>query len=134
MVVRCIIVDDNSEFLHAARALLEDQGISVIGIASTAAEAYRAYSELKPDVILLDVQLGDETGFDVARILAGRADLGQPPVILISAHPADEFEDMIASTPALSFLPKEYLSATAICGIIGSAGSAAARESQRASR
>jgi CheY-like chemotaxis protein len=134
MAVRCVIVDDNSEFLHAARALLENQGISVVGIASTAAQAYHACRELQPDVILLDVELGDETGFDVARMLAQRAGLAQPRMILISAHPPDEFEDMIASTPALSFLPKAYLSAMAICGIIGSADSAAAHAPQRASR
>src|SRR5215471_7433272 len=102
MTVRCIIVDDSLDFLDAARALLECQGISVVGIASTGAQAWRACRELQPDVVLLDVELGDETGFDVASALPHWGGPAQPQVILISAHPADEFEDMIASAPALS--------------------------------
>jgi CheY-like chemotaxis protein len=129
MTVRCIIVDDSPDFAGAARSLLERQGISVVGIVSTGVQACRACRELRPDVVLLDVELGDETGFDVASALArwgGAALPPQPQVILISAHPADEFEDMIASTPALSFLPKAALSGAAIRGVVGSAGPAAA--------
>lgn len=134
MTVRCIIVDDSLDFLQAARVLLECQGISVVGIASTGAQAYRACHELQPDVVLLDVELGDETGFDVARALADWDDRAQPRVILISAHAADEFEDLIAATPALSFLPKAGLSGTAIRGIIGGVGSVAGGGPQRESR
>jgi DNA-binding NarL/FixJ family response regulator len=134
MPVRCIIVDDSPDFLHAARVLLERQGISVVGVASTGAQACRACPELQPDVVLLDVELGDETGFQVARELARRAGRAQPRVILISAFPADEFEEVIASTPGLSFLPKAELSAAAIRGIIGSAGPVAAGRPQRDSR
>lgn len=120
--MRCLIVDDNNDFLRAARELLESEGISVVGAVSTGAEAYRTCHDLNPDVILLDIDLGEENGFDVARQLAGRADATQPRVILISGYSGDDFEDMIAHSPALSFLPKACLSGTAIRDILARAG------------
>jgi CheY-like chemotaxis protein len=134
MPVRCIIVDDNHEFLRAARDLLERQGISVVGVASTGAQACRACQELQPDVVLLDVNLGNETGFEVARVLAQRAGQAQPRVILISAHPPDGFDEIIAGTPGLTFMPKTALSGTAIRRIIGDALIPAADGVQRDSR
>jgi len=122
MPVRCVIVDDSPDFLRAASALLEGQGVTVISIASTGAQAYRVCRELQPDVVLLDVDLGDETGFEVARGLAQQSGPAGPHVILTSAYPPEEFEDMIADTPALTFMPKAGLSGTAIRGIIGCAG------------
>jgi CheY-like chemotaxis protein len=123
MPVRCVIVDDSPDFLRAASALLEGQGVTVVSIASTGAQAYRVCRELQPDVVLLDVDLGGETGFDVAHGLAQQAGPAGPRVILTSAYPAEEFEDMIADTPALTFMPKAGLSGTAIRGIIGSPAS-----------
>lgn len=119
--MRCLIVDDNNDFLRAARELLESEGISVVGAVSTGAEAYRTCHDLNPDVILLDIDLGEENGFDVARQLAGRADATQPRVILISGYSGDDFEDMIARSPVLSFLPKARLSGTAIRDILARA-------------
>ncbi len=87
MRVRCLIVDDNHDFLRAARELLEREGISVVGIATTGAQAYRTCRELKPDVVLIDIDLGEESGFEVARQLAGWARAEQPRMILISATP-----------------------------------------------
>ena len=124
MPVRCLIVDDNHDFLRAARALLERQGISVVGLASDGAQAQRSVSELSPDVVLIDIDLGEESGFQVASQLAARLHAPKQPVlVLISAYSADDFEDMIADTPAVSFLPKSDLSGTAIRGILASAGS-----------
>lgn len=134
MPVRCIIVDDNQEFLGTARGLLEGQGISVIGIASTGAQACRACQELQPDVVLLDVNLGDECGFEVARVLARQAGPPPPRVILISAHPPDDFEEVICGTLALTFMPKTALSGTAIRHVIGSACPPAHGGAQRDSR
>jgi CheY-like chemotaxis protein len=119
MPVRCVIVDDSPDFLRAASALLEGQGVTVISIASTAAQAYRVCRELQPDVVLLDVDLGGETGFEIARGLAQQAGPAGPRVILTSAYSPEEFEDMLADTPALTFMPKAGLSGTAIRGIIG---------------
>lgn len=120
--MRCLIVDDSKDFLHAARELLESEGISVVGAVSTGAQAYRTCRDLHPDVVLLDIDLGEENGFDVARQLADRADGTQPRVILISGYSRDDFEDMIADSPVLSFLPKECLSGTAIREILARAG------------
>jgi CheY-like chemotaxis protein len=124
MPVRCLIVDDNHDFLRAARELLERDGISVVGVVSTGAQAYRACRELKPDVALVDIELGEETGFEVARRLVGQAGSQQPQprVILISTYSEDEFQDLIADSPAISFLPKTGLSGTAIRNILARTG------------
>jgi CheY-like chemotaxis protein len=62
---RCLIADDSAAFVDAARGLLERQGIAVVGVASSGAEAVRRFIELRPDVILVDINLGAESGFDV---------------------------------------------------------------------
>jgi two-component system, NarL family, nitrate/nitrite response regulator NarL len=122
MPVRCVIVDDNPDFLRAARELLERDGISVVAAVSTGAQAYRICREFKPDVALVDINLGEETGFEVARQLAGQASSQRPCVILISTYSEDDFEEMIADSPAVSFLPKAGLSGTAIRSILSRAG------------
>jgi CheY-like chemotaxis protein len=120
--VRCLIVDDNHDFVRAARELLERDGISVVGVVSTGSQAYRACRQLKPDVALVDIELGEETGFEVAWQLAGQASSQQIPVILISTYSEDDFEDMIADSPAVSFLPKTELSGMAIRSILARTG------------
>lgn len=120
MPVRCLIVDDNHDFLRAARDLLERQGISVVGEASTGAQAYRSCSELKPDIVLIDIDLGEESGFQVAGQLAAQLNAEQPLMVLISAYSADDFEELVAETPAVSFLPKADLSGMAIREILAS--------------
>jgi len=125
MTVRCVIIDDNREFLQAARELLVREGISVVGMVSTGAEASRSCRELKPDVALVDIDLGDEDGFHVARQIAGGPGAELPRVILISAYSEDDFADMIEDSPAVSFLPKADLSGAAIRGILSRTGDAA---------
>ena len=73
---------------------------------------------------LVDIDLGDESGFEVARRLVGE---GDPPlrVILISSHAGDDFEDLIATSPALGFVPKTGLSEEAIRAVLEGAGEAA---------
>jgi len=122
MGARCVIVDDNHDFLRAACELLDHDGISVVGCASTGAEAYRACEELDPDIVLIDIDLGDETGIEVAHRLASqRQGAEQPRMILISAYSEDDFADMIADSPAVSFLPKSALSGAAIRDILSRA-------------
>ena len=111
-MLRCLIVDDSPRFLDAARALLERQGITVVGVASNSAEALAQAEELRPDVTLLDIDLGGESGLELARRLHGQA--GPAPVILISTHAEQDYEELIAASPAVGFLPKTALSATAI--------------------
>jgi DNA-binding NarL/FixJ family response regulator len=112
-VLRCLIVDDNASFLDASRSLLERQGLSVLGVASTGAEALRLAAELAPDLILLDVDLGEENGFAVARQLTG-AGGATTNVILISTHPEDDFAELLADNPAVGFIAKSDLSVAAI--------------------
>jgi CheY-like chemotaxis protein len=118
MPVRCVIVDDSHEFLRTASELLECDGIDVVGAVSTGAQARRTCRQLKPDVALVDIYLGTETGFDVARQLAEEAGTGPPRVILISASVGDSTADMIADSPAVSFLVKEDLSGAAVRNIL----------------
>src|SRR5215475_9994302 len=99
MPIRCVIVDDDANFLQVARELLEGEGISVVGAASTGAQASRTCRQLRPDVALVDINLGTETGFDVARLLTSQQETDPPRVILISASAADTATDMIADSP-----------------------------------
>jgi DNA-binding NarL/FixJ family response regulator len=117
MTLRSLLVDDNSRFLAAARELLEREGIEVVGIASAIEDATRLADALRPDVCLVDIDLGDESGFDLARQLAAQGDRS-PRVVLISAYPERDFIDMIADSPAIGFLPKPELSATRIRAIL----------------
>jgi DNA-binding NarL/FixJ family response regulator len=110
--LRCLIVDDSSRFLAAARGLLERQGMAVVGVASTGAQALRLAEHLRPDVMLVDIDLGGESGLDVARDLSGVAT--PIPVILTSTHAEEDFASLIAASPAIGFLPKAALSAAAI--------------------
>ena len=118
-VLRCLIVDDSPGFLQAACSLLEREGVAVVGVASTAAEALREAARLRPDVTLVDIQLGAESGFGVARLLARGAPSLSSPVILISTHAEQDYADLIAASPAVGFLPKPALSAQAIRDRLG---------------
>jgi DNA-binding NarL/FixJ family response regulator len=111
--LRCLIVDDDAPFLEASRAILEGSGITVVGVASTAAEGLQCAERLTPDVILADIDLGGDSGFELARKLVH----GPGPdsaVILISTHAEEDFADLIAESPAIGFVPKRELSAIAI--------------------
>ena len=119
MTLRCLIVDDSPDFLDAARRLLQQEGIDVAGVASTGDEAVRLANELRPDVTLLDIDLGSEAGFDVARRLADTAGRNAGVVILISTHDGEEFVDAIEASPVVGFIPKSALSADAIRQLLG---------------
>lgn len=116
VLLRCLIVDDDLRFLDAARALLEQDGVMVAGVASSSAEAVQFARELRPDVVLIDIRLGEESGFDGARLLARD---GQPAaLIMISTYAEEDYADLIADSPAKGFLPKAELSAAAIRRIL----------------
>jgi DNA-binding NarL/FixJ family response regulator len=114
MRLRCLIVDDNARFLEAARASLERQGVEVLGYAATAEEALRQAAALRPDVALVDIGLGEESGFDLARRLADVLPDLRMRVVLISTRGEDEYADMVAASPAVGFLSKSHLSAGAL--------------------
>ena len=117
MALDVLIVDDSQPFLDAARDLLERQGLRVVGLASTSGEAMRRAAELRPDVVLIDIMLAGESGFELVRQLSAR-DSSAAALILISTHSRADFADLIAASPAAGFLPKPELSADAILRIV----------------
>jgi DNA-binding NarL/FixJ family response regulator len=121
MTLRCVIVDDSPDVLHAARELLESQGVVVVGVATTGNEALSLMEELNPDVMLVDLVLGAESGFDLAGRLARSAGANRSRIILISTHDEADFEHLIAVSPAIGFLPKSGLSAPAIHRLLAQA-------------
>ena len=120
IMLRCLIIDDNKLFQDAARSLLELGGITVVGVASNGAEALQRVEELRPDVTLLDVDLGGASGFDVAHRLHQETSPPRTPVILISTHREADYADLIAASPVVGFLPKSSLSANAVRDLLGS--------------
>jgi DNA-binding NarL/FixJ family response regulator len=114
VMLRCLIIDDSPRFVDAARGLLERDGITIVGVATSSAEALQRAQELHPDVTLLDIDLGPESGFDVARRLHHETSLDPTRVILISTHSEQDYADLIAASPTAGFLPKSGLSAAAI--------------------
>jgi len=118
VALRCLIVDDNAYFLEAAADLLKREGLTVVGVASASADALRQTRELRPDVVVVDIMLGHESGIDLARRLAA-AGSGGPAVILISTHAEADFADLIQEAPVAGFVPKSELSANAIRQLAG---------------
>ncbi|MGD0698401.1 MAG: response regulator [Trebonia sp.] len=122
MSIQCLLVDDSDAFLEVASALLRREGMTVAGVASNSAEAIRQARALQPDVILVDIGLGDESGLDLALVLAQDAEVGNAGVILISARAESDYGGLIADSPAAGFLVKSELSAQAIVRVLGRIG------------
>jgi CheY-like chemotaxis protein len=120
MSLSCLIVDDNASFLEEAAALLRREGLVVAGFASTMDEALERARELQPDVALVDIFLGSENGFEVARRLV-EAFGARLSVILISTHAEGDFADLIEEAPVAGFVAKSELSRPAIRRLVGSA-------------
>jgi CheY-like chemotaxis protein len=122
MAWRCLLVDDDAHFLESARALLQREGMQV-DTASSGAQAARRIGELRPDLVLLDVRLGEESGFTVARELhaawptEGPSE-DAPKIILISTYAERDFGRLVEATPVLGFITKSSLSARAIRELI----------------
>jgi CheY-like chemotaxis protein len=114
MDLRCLIVDDSPSFLSAARTVLEHGGIAVVGLASTAAEALEQARTLQPDVAIVDVGLGDDSGFDVALRLAAETGPQSVNTIMVSTRDAQDLAELVAVSPVLGFLSKLELSADAV--------------------
>lgn len=110
MSLRCLIIDDNAAFVAAAKSVLSGSNFNVVGGARTASEALRQVNDLAPDVVLVDIDLGEESGFALARELAEAGGRDRPKLILVSTHPEAEFADLIAESPAVGFLAKSELS------------------------
>jgi DNA-binding NarL/FixJ family response regulator len=131
--LRCFIVDDSAGFLQVACAFLEQEGMTVVGVAPTAEAAIGRVIELRPDVTLVDIDLCGSSGLELSRHLADECRGAAGCLILISAHAEEEFADLIESSPAAGFLPKAALSADAILALMPGcsddpAGSSAPRD------
>ncbi|HEY3086939.1 MAG TPA: response regulator [Jatrophihabitantaceae bacterium] len=111
-MIRCLIVDDNASFLDAATSVLQHDEVTVVGTARTIEQALRQAGELQPDVILVDVMLGDESGLGLARRLFESGSTAT--VVLISTHAEADLAELIDETPAAGFMPKSQLSAAAV--------------------
>ena len=109
-----LIVDDHGDFRAAARELLEADGYEVIGEAADGAAALRKVDELRPTIVLLDIQLPDRDGFEVATRLAAR-----PIVVLISSRDAAAYGDRVAHANARGFISKLHLSGASLAEIVG---------------
>jgi DNA-binding NarL/FixJ family response regulator len=119
VALRCLIVDDSPHFGKEARGLLEHQGVSVVAVATSGEEAVRLAQTLDPDLVLVDISLGEESGFDVARRLVDGSDEGAPAIIFVSTHDGEEFKGRIAASPALGFIAKTELSVERIRRLLG---------------
>ncbi|GAA5113446.1 hypothetical protein GCM10023320_09050 [Pseudonocardia adelaidensis] len=119
---RCLIVDDNELFLAVAQDHLARGGLKIVGTATSQAQALRQAKALRPDVVLVDIGLGRESGFEVARRLVESVpDLGSS-VVLTSTRAEDDVVDLIAASPAVGFISKDLLSARAIEGLLNANG------------
>ena len=108
MSMRALVVDDHAGFRTSARFLLEMEGFEVVGEAEDGASAVQAAEHLLPDFVLLDVQLPDMPGFEVAREILGR---GLPArIVLVSSREESDYGDSIRESGALGFVSKGDLS------------------------
>jgi DNA-binding NarL/FixJ family response regulator len=113
---RILIVDDHAGFRASARRMLEAGGFEVVGESEDAASARSAVSDLRPDAMLLDVQLPDGDGIALAAELAGNGDA--PEIVLCSSRDADELGSALSQCGARGFLTKDELSALAISRLL----------------
>ena len=116
VTVRVLIVDDHPSFRATARLLLESEGFDVVGEASDGAAGLRDARALEPDLVLLDVQLPDIDGFEVAAQLT-RAGNG-PAVVLTSSRDEADFGPLVAASGARGFVHKAELSAAALLALL----------------
>jgi DNA-binding NarL/FixJ family response regulator len=115
-VTTVLIVDDSGGFRRSARLLLEDDGFEIVGEAEDGRGAVEQVERLAPAVVVLDVQLAHDDGFDVAETLAARPD--PPVVVLVSTRPASSYADRLTMTAARGFIAKADLSGEALAALI----------------
>jgi DNA-binding NarL/FixJ family response regulator len=115
-VATVLIVDDHPSFRATARAILEADGFEVVGEAADGASALEAVRKLRPEVVLLDVQLPDIDGFAVAASLGSNGDA--PTIVLTSSRDASDFGPLVAQCGARGFIPKAELSGTALHAVL----------------
>jgi DNA-binding NarL/FixJ family response regulator len=115
-VTSVLIVDDHPSFRASARALLEAEGFDVVGEASDGESAVAECGRLHPDVVLLDVQLPDLTGFEVASQLTGNG--ARVNVVLVSSRDGSDYGPLVEQSGASGFVPKAELSGARIAALL----------------
>ncbi len=118
MTNRCLIVDDSTRFLEVARRVLDGDDVTIVGVAGSIAEALDLVGRLRPDVVLVDIDLAGESGFELARRLHEQPGAADRQVILISSHDPEDFAELIAASPVVGFLAKSELSGRAILDLL----------------
>jgi DNA-binding NarL/FixJ family response regulator len=118
-VTSVLIVDDHRRFRATARRWLTRGGFDVVGEAADGADALEAAARLRPDVVLLDVQLPDTDGFKLAARLTLNGD-SPTTVVLTSTRDAAEFGDLVAQSGARGFIPKAELSGPTLAALLAS--------------
>jgi len=112
-----LIVDDHPSFRASARAMLESEGFDVVGEAADGASALEAVAALRPDLVLLDVQLPDMSGFDVCAELEGRNG-STPDIILVSSRDVSDYGELVTASCACGFVPKGELSGELVAALL----------------
>jgi DNA-binding NarL/FixJ family response regulator len=120
--LRLVIADDSEQFLRAAASSLGRNGIEVIGTATTSAAALDQVTKLRPDAVLVDVGLGEESGFDLVLALVDAFPYLTSRVVLISTRTEDDYGELVATSPAAGFIPKSELTASTIHALVSASG------------
>ena len=115
-----LIVDDDARFRAWARVLLERAGYVVVGEAGDGVSAFAAARRARPELVLLDLQLPDMDGFEVARVLSGER--SPPAIVLTSTRERGDFGNRIDNSGALGFVPKEQVSGEALADLLARRG------------
>lgn len=116
MPMTVLIVDDHPSFRASARALLQAEGFEIVGEAADAQSAIEAFEKLRPQLVLLDIQLPDGDGFGVARRLSDNGHT--PAIVLVSSRDRADFGSLVDEAPVLGFIPKGELSGQAIAKLL----------------
>ncbi len=120
VALRALIVDDNERFLDVARSSL-GRDLDIVGTANTSDEALRLTAEQRPDVVLVDIGLGEESGFVLARRLTDDFPELHLRIVMISTRNEEDYMELIASSPAVGFLAKSRLSGSAVLALVSTA-------------
>jgi DNA-binding NarL/FixJ family response regulator len=116
-MTRVLIVDDHPSFRASARAILESYGFEIVGEAADGASALAAISDFEPELVLLDIQLPDMTGFDVCAALESRNG-SAPAIILVSSRDVSDYGELVGMSCACGFVPKAELSGEAVAALL----------------